>query len=529
MMAITGGLPPATTIVGASSDAPPPITESAIARQFGRDGPGALASGDMSISTLYEHSDGVEIARAVREREVSPREVLDEAIARAERVNPQLNAIAARRYDDACVDAERNEPSGPFAGVPFLAKDLGPPLAGLPLTMGSRYFKNYVPTEDHEFFRRVKRAGAVIFAKTTAPEFGLLPYTETALFGATRNPWDLERTPGGSSGGSAALCAAGVVPVAHGNDMGGSLRIPASCTGIFGFKPSRGRVPTSGGLIGDANVDLAVSRSVRDSAALFDAVRNDGGDAAFGHTSGDPRPLRIALVRGNMLGHGISAEAREAADRAAKLCESLGHTVVEDEPAGVDYNAASYALLLMFASQTGWHLGSGNPTPKHRLGRDDIEPVSSAMLTIARTLPLDEITGAVATQRAITAAYEAFMEGYDAMLMPTLAAPAVRIGELALKKSEIVQIGVLNRLRVPALIRKAARDIAARMFDWLPYTPVFNLTGQPAMSVPLHWTSDGLPMGVQFAGRVNDDETLYALAGQLERAQPWFDRRPPIV
>jgi amidase len=481
----------------------------------------------MSISAFYDRSDALEIARAVRSREIAPREVLDEAIARAERVNPRLNAMTSRRYEAARADAGHVDAGGSFAGVPFVAKDLGPPLAGLPLTMGSRYFTSYVPSADHEFFRRVKRAGVLIFAKTTTPEFGLLPFTETALFGATRNPWNPERTPGGSSGGSAALCAAGVVPIAHGNDMGGSLRIPASCTGIFGFKPSRGRVPTTGGLIGDANVDLAVSRSVRDSAAFFDAVRDGGGDPALARTGADPRPLRIALVRSSMLGHGISPQAREAVDRAAALCESLGHTVVEDEPAGVDYSAASYALLLLFASQTGWHLGSGNPTPERRIGRNDIEPVSAAMLAIARTLALDELTGAVATQRALSASYEAFMQRYDAILTPTLAAPPVRIGELALKKSEVIQIGILNRLRVPALIRKAARDIAGRMFDWLPYTPVFNLTGQPAMSVPLHWTSDGLPVGVHFAGRLNDDETLYALAGQLERAQPWFDRRPP--
>ncbi len=482
----------------------------------------------MSISAFYDRSDALEMARAVRSGDVTPSELLDEAIARAERVNPQLNAIAARRYDDARVDAERSSRDGAFAGVPFIAKDLGPPLAGLPLTMGSRYFAGYIPTEDHEFFRRVKRSGAVVFAKSTTPEFGLSPYTETVLFGATRNPWDLTRTPGGSSGGSAALCAAGVVPIAHGNDMGGSIRIPASCTGLFGLKPSRGRTPGVGGVVGHANIDHAIARSVRDSAAMLDVVRSDDGPRFLPEVARDPRPLRIAVIRGALLGHGYSADARAALDAAASLCTALGHHVVEDEPSGIDYAAMSYALLLLFASNVGWILGAGNPTPQQRVRGGDLEPIAAAMLAIARTIALDELTTAVADQQKLSAAYEAFFERYDVVLTPTLAAPPVKIGELALTRAEVLQIGVLTRLRAPALIGRAAREIAGRMFDWLPTTPVFNLTGQPAMSVPLHWSAEGLPVGVQFAARRNDEATLFALAGQLERAQPWHARRPPL-
>jgi len=481
----------------------------------------------MSLRDFYDRSDAIDIARAVRARDVSATEVLDEAIARAERVNLRLNALAARDYDRARA-AAKGSLDGPLGGVPLLVKDLGPSLGGVPMTMGSRYFASYVPAADHEFFTRLRSAGAVIFAKTTAPEFGLLPYTESTLFGATRNPWDLERTPGGSSGGSAALCAAGVVPVAHGNDMGGSIRIPASCVGLFGLKPSRGRAPTTGGIIGSANVDHAIARTVRDSAAFLDAVRTDGGPRFLNEVERDPAPLRIAVMRGPGLGHGISAQARAAVDAAAALCASLGHTVVEAEPEGVDYPAVAYALLLIFASQIGWHLGSGNPTPQRRLRRGDIEPATLAMLTIAQVLALDELTGAVVTQRALRAAFDAFMERYDVILTPTLAAPPVRIGELALTRAEIVQCEILARLRLPSLIRKAAREISAPMFDWLPYTPIFNLTGAPAMSVPLHWTDDGLPVGVQFAGRFNDEATLFRLAAQLERARPWRERRPPV-
>jgi Asp-tRNA(Asn)/Glu-tRNA(Gln) amidotransferase A subunit family amidase len=481
----------------------------------------------MSLREFYDRSDALEIARAIREREVSAGEVLDEAIARAEAINPRLNALTARGYDVARASAAASS-DGPLAGVPILVKDLGPKLAGLPMTMGSRYFASYVPPVDDEFFTRVKRAGAIIFGKTAVPEFGLLPYTESALLGATCNPWDLERTPGGSSGGSAAMCAAGVVPLAHGNDMGGSIRIPASCTGLFGLKPSRGRAPTSGGIIGSANADHALSRSVRDSAAFLDAVRSDGGPRFLEEMQRDPMPLRIAVMRGAGLGHGVSAESRAALDEAAALCSSLGHSVVDAEPAGVDYADVSYALLLIFASNIGWHLGSGNPTPERRLRRGDIEPATLAMLTIAQVLALDELTGAVVTQRKLSAVFDAFMEHYDVILTPTLAAPPVRIGELALTRAEVVQCEILSRLRLPSLIRKAAREISAPMFNWLPYTPIFNLTGAPAMSVPLYWTGDGLPVGVQFAGRFNDEATLFRLAAQLERAAPWHDRRPPV-
>lgn len=239
-------------------------------------------------------------------------------------------------------------------------------------------------------------------------------------------------------------------------------------------------------------------------------------------------PLRIAVMRGAGLGHGVSAESRAALDEAAALCSSLGHSVVDAEPAGVDYADVSYALLLIFASNIGWHLGSGNPTPERRLRRGDIEPATLAMLTIAQVLALDELTGAVVTQRKLSAVFDAFMEHYDVILTPTLAAPPVRIGELALTRAEVVQCEILSRLRLPSLIRKAAREISAPMFNWLPYTPIFNLTGAPAMSVPLYWTGDGLPVGVQFAGRLNDEATLFRLAAQLERAAPWRDRRPPV-
>lgn len=490
----------------------------------------------MSVFPDYDGYDALGLANLVRAKQVSAAELLEEAIARAGRVNPQLNALICERFEQARVHAAQGLPDGPFCGVPFLVKDLGPRLAGVPMRRGSKYFEQYVPDEDDEFFKRIKAAGLNIFGKTSTPEFGLLPYTEPRLFGPCRNPWDLERTPGGSSGGSAALTAAGVVPMAHGNDMGGSIRIPASCTGLFGLKPGRARVPLNGGPIGDMNADLAITRTVRDSAALLDAVMQERGALYCApaperpyreEVTRDPGRLRIAVVEGAMLGKTVDTRARAAAQEAAKLCERLGHDVEIAEPQDVDYRAVALSVLLMFAANTGWTMGPGNPLKK-KLRAGDLEPASWAMLVISQVISADDLTTAAQTQVDVAARFDAFMQTYDVMLMPTLAAPPVRLGELALKKSEIAQIEVLARLRSGPLIRKAAQTIAESLFDWLPFTPVFNMTGQPAMSVPLYWTQDDLPVGVQFAARYGDEGVLYRLAAQLEAAQPWFSRRPPV-
>jgi amidase len=485
----------------------------------------------------YDRYDALGLAELVRNKHLSAEVLLEEAIARVERVNPALNALVCKRFDEAREDARRGLPEGPFSGVPFLMKDLGPALAGSVMTSGSRYFKDYVPDYDDEFVRLAKAAGFNIFGKTNTPELGLAPATEPRLFGPCRNPWDTERTTGGSSGGSGALVGAGVVPVAHGNDMGGSIRIPASCNGVFGLKPSRGRTATVGGIVGDANADLGVSRTVRDSAALLDAVRVTRGlmydappfDGAFLTEVGlDPKPLRIAVVRGPMLGKEIHPECRAAADNAAALCERLGHSVEIAEPLGLNYPDVAHALLMVFASNIGWKMHAANPLQGKKLRAGDLEPATWAMLVISEVLSANDLTSAVSTQRNLARVFDAFHDRYDVLLMPTLAAPPVRIGELALTKNEVSQVEVLARLRSGPLIRKAADEIAKTLFDWIPYTPVFNLTGQPAMSVPLHWTPEGLPVGVMFAARLGDDATLLRLAAQLERAQPWAQRRPAV-
>jgi Asp-tRNA(Asn)/Glu-tRNA(Gln) amidotransferase A subunit family amidase len=491
----------------------------------------------MSGFAEYDRYDALGLAELVRSKAVTAEELLTEAILRIERVNPELNAIAAQCFEQAVAGARSGLPDGPFTGVPYLIKDLGPRLAGVPMTSGSRYFAHYIPTEDSPFIAQLKRSGVSIVAKTTCPEFGLLPVTEPALFGACRNPWNTARTPGGSSGGSAALVAAGVVPAAHGNDMGGSLRIPASCTGLFGFKPTRARMATVGGVVGDMNVDHAITRTVRDSAALLDAVRIDSTalyqaapfDGTFlGQVERDPRPLRIAYVESAMFGKTIDPQCRDAARSAAKRCEELGHRVESVEPSGVDYAVLAFSVLMIFASNVAWALNANNPLRGTRIRSGDLEPASRAMLVISEVLSSDDLTDAVTRQRAVAERMREFMQSYDVILTPTLAAPPVPIGALALTAIERAQVEVLTRLRAATLIRRAAEQIAASLLDWTPFTPLFNLTGQPAMSVPWSTSTDGLPIGVQFAAALGDDATLFRLAGQLERAQPWRDRRPPV-
>jgi amidase len=485
----------------------------------------------------YDSYDALGLAELVRTEQVSAEELLDEAIARVERVNPQLNAMVSRRFESARDDARRGLPEGPFGGVPFAIKDLGPALAGLPMTSGSRYFKDYVPDRDDEFVARVKRAGFNVIGKTNTPEMGLAPVTEPALYGATRNPWNLQRTAGGSSGGAGALVGSGALPAAHGNDMGGSIRIPASCNGVFGLKPSRGRTPTVGGVIGDANADFALTRTVRDSAALLDAVRQEHGllydaPAANGsyleQSARDPQRLRVALMLDPMLGKEIHADCTVAAQDAAALCESLGHHVETAAPQGLDYRKIAWALIAIFASNVGWKMHAANPLPNKKLRSGDLEPATWAMLVIGELLSADDLTTAVEAQRELARAFDDFTTRYDVVLTPTLAAPPVRIGELALNRAQVLQIELLARLRSGPLIRKAAAEIAETLFDWIPYTPLFNLTGQPAMSMPLFWNAEGLPIGTHFAARLGDEMTLLRLATQLERARPWAGRRPPV-
>jgi len=489
----------------------------------------------------YERFDATGLAELIKKREIGAAELLEEAIARTDKRNPALNAIVTRLDETARAAAKSGLPQGPFTGVPFLVKDLGPALAGAPMHMGSRALRGYVPKQDSELFRRYKAAGLNVFGKTNTPEFGNSAYTEPVLFGPCRNPWDTSRTPGGSSGGSAAATAAGIVPMAHGNDGGGSLRIPASCTGLFGLKPSRGRMPGDADvpdLLGALVCDHVMSRSVRDSAAMLDLSHGiDTGllwgapaprESYLASAGRDPGKLRIASITGPMFARSIDPECVTAQTNAAKLLTGLGHSVEIAEPK-IDYPEALSAFIILFFTEIAQAIAVAEHATGRRFGRSEIEVVPWFARSYFRSMPSEAIARATFVQGQIARSFANFMTNYDVLLMPTLGMPPIAVGALKPNAIESLMIDIASATRFGPLAKTIIKELGAKAFAWTPSTPLFNMTGQPGMSVPLHWSTSGLPVGIQFIGRYGDENTLFQLAGQLERAQPWFDKRPKLA
>jgi amidase len=479
----------------------------------------------VSLETELSRLDGLAQAELVRRGEVTARELVEAAIARIVRWNPLLNAVVTPLYEPARQAAAGELPAGPFTGVPFLLKDLGARYAGAPQTGGSAFLRDYIPPQDSELVVRQKATGLVIVGKTNTPELGQSPTTEPALFGACHNPWDLGRTPGGSSGGSAAAVAAGLVPLAHANDGGGSIRIPASCCGLFGLKPTRARNPL-GPDHGDPGwglaVEHAVTRSVRDSAALLDATAGPRpgslGDPYWAPApqrpflqgvGADPGRLRVAFTTVAPTSVPIDPDCVAAVRDAAALCESLGHTVEEASPA-IDGPAWAAAFTTLWAAGCAaaiayWaHQTGRSPTP------EQFEPYTWALQQRGHECTAFDVT--VAQQRLQQGSLEVarFFTRYDLWLTPTLAEPPPPLGSF-----------------------DAPPDDPMRPFyrgmEFVPFTPICNITGQPAMSVPLFWNAARLPVGTHFVARYGDEATLFRLAAQLEAARPWAQRWPPLV
>jgi amidase len=465
--------------------------------------------------------DGTAQADLVRRREVKPIELVDAAIERIERLNPTLNAVITPMYEEARRTASGPLPDGPFTGVPFLLKDLGAEYAGARLTEASALLRDYVSDHDTELVIRLKRAGLVVLGKTNTPEFGLLPTTEPRLFGPTRNPWDAGRTPGGSSGGSAAAVAAGMVPVAHGNDGGGSIRIPASCCGVFGLKPTRARTPLGPDLAEDWHglvIGHGLTRSVRDSAALLDATAGpDLGDPYWPppperpfieEVGADPGHLRIAFTADGGAGIAVDPDCVAAVRDAAAVCVGLGHHVDEASPALDEERITLSVIALVAASTTAqvdyWASRSGRTATE-----DLLEPYTWALYEAGRQRLASEYILGVQDLQRLSRDVARFFLDYDVWLTPTLAEPPPPLGSFDPTPGNPLQ----------GLTRAAA---------FMPFTPICNITGQPAMSVPLYWNGEGLPVGAHFVGRFGDEATLFRLAAQLEQARPWADRRPPI-
>ncbi len=490
-------------------------------------------------SNEYLSHDAMSLAELVRTRAASPRELVDLALARLEKQDPKIHAVIHRLDDQARRAADGELPDGPLRGVPFLVKDLDGFLGGAPYNGGCRALTNYTAPEDSELFARYRRAGVVFLGKTNTPELGLLGITEPELHGPTRNPWSLEHVPGGSSGGSAAAVAAGIVPVAHGGDGGGSIRIPASACGLFGLKPTRGRMPL-GPSIGEAWQGLVVphvlSRSVRDSAAFLDATSGpDVGAPYFAPpVSGTfleaaslaPGKLRIGFTSRSLLGETTHADCKEALDRAMKLCESLGHEVREVTlPIGKE--ALRVAFLTIVAACTADAVAGTRLLTGKAPCVEDFEPSTWFLHQVGHALSAYDLERARGTMFAAQRGLGAFFQDIDVLATPTMAHPPVKVGELALKPVERLALAALRRLPAKAALERVLGELAKNALEKTPNTMLFNMTGQPAMSVPLHWNAGGLPIGVQFVGRFGAEATLFSLASQLEAAQPWKDRRPP--
>ena len=485
--------------------------------------------------------DGLGLAELVRTKQISPAELVEYTIARIEAYNPKINGVIHKMYDKARKVAESKLPEGSFMGVPFLLKDATDTVEGEPTSSGTRILRNIPRLRDNEIVQRYRAAGLVFLGKTNVPEFCILPYTEPKAFGPTCNPWDLTRTAGGSSGGSAAAVAACLVPLAGGNDGGGSIRVPASCCGVFGLKPTRGRTP-SGPEVGDLWRGFAqehvLTRSVRDSAAMLDAIAGPDVGAPYWappierpylqEVTAEPGRLRIAFTSHPFLGKDVHEDCKKGLKATVRLLEQLGHELIEAAPK-VDKEAFSLAFLTIIAAETRAEIDSISNLVGREVSLADFETGTRAMALLGNALTAGEYAKALNYLYASARAIGRFFEDYDVLLTPTLSQPPVPIGSLQPSRVEHFLIGLQSRLNAAWLMKAfhMINALADKTLGFMPYTPVSNVTGQPAMSVPLYWNESNLPIGMHFVGRFGDEATLFRLAGQLERAQPWFDHTPP--
>lgn len=489
----------------------------------------------------YIKYDAVGFARLVKNGEVSPAELTTIALTRLDAVNPKINAVI-HRYDDRALQTAHAElPDGAFRGVPFLLKDLPDgALEGTPLTMGSLCLRQNLASEDSELVKRYKRAGVVFIGSTNTPEFGLMGTTEPEIYGPTRNPWNLSRSAGGSSGGAAAAVAAGVVPVAHASDGGGSIRIPASACGLFGFKPTRGRMPMGPQAAEVWNgfaIPHVISRSVRDSATFLKISHGPDSGAPYRALGGDESDfpmarnkmpkLRVALVKSSILGQQTHVDCRNAIDDAGRLMEELGHEV-EEVNLPIESESLRLAYLTVVAACTAEGLHSIGQQLGRQIRHNDVEVATWFMAQVGHALSAAELEIARNTIGMVTRKLAQFHDRYDVIMSPTMAYPPVRIGELMPKPFERLGLALLRAIPIKSALRQVLIQLAANMIEKTPNTMLFNMTGQPAMSVPLYWNADGMPIGIQFAGALGSETMLFSLASQLENARPWSDKRAAI-
>ena len=476
----------------------------------------------MSLLTEFEQYDGLGLAELVRRKEVEAEEVLEATLARIEARNPALNAVVTRMDDRARAAIAAGLPDGPFKGVPYLLKDLGVLYTGVVTSAGGRLFVDNVADHDSEITARLKRGGLVIAGKSNTPEMGLCPSTEPRLWGPTRNPWNREFSAGGSSGGAAAAVASGMLPMAHATDGGGSIRIPASCCGLFGLKPTRARNPMgpdAGEGWGGASVGHAVTWSVRDSAALLDVTSGpDVGDPYWAPPPGgpfldevgrEPRPLRIALTTTPWYDSPVDPECAAAALAAARPCQSVGHFVEEARPE-IDEPLWRQASRVIVAANVTFSLEARAAALGRPLEEGDVERMTWDRVADARRMSASDYARSTFIVHRVGRQVARFFQRYDVLLSPTMCRPPHPIGVLDMSTTNV-------------------EAYLAAVFASIGFTALFNSAGNPAMTVPLAMSQAGLPLGVQFAGRFGDEATLFRLGAQLEKAQPWAGRRPPAI
>ena len=490
----------------------------------------------------YVHYDGIGLAELVRNKQVQTHELLELAILRAEKVNPKLNAIVIPLYEQARKNCQKTT-SGQFSGVPFLLKDLHQELAGAPTSFGSKSFKkaHYISTENSEMVNRWINAGALPFGFTSSPEFGIKGITEPDAWGSCKNPWNLKYNSGGSSGGSASAVAAGIVPIAGASDGGGSIRIPASYCGLFGLKPSRGRTPWGpqmSELMHGAAMQHVLCKTVRDSAAMLDATQGSDNSSLFNIQKPErayldlintaPKPLRIGFSTTSPIGTSVSADAVQAIQNTAKLLTSLGHHVEEASP-NIDGMALAKDFLTTWFSQCAHTVQQ----VKQRFGvkDSDFELDTLAIAAFgAKTTAVDYIHN-LENWGVYVQKMNQYFDQFDLFLLPSTASVAPKNGEVKTPAWQVPILKALLKIDQAHILAKGqlADQLIKNNLQWVPFTQLANITGLPAMSVPLYWNKDNLPLGSQFIAPFGREDLLLQLAAQLEQAQPWIPKYSSIV
>lgn len=479
----------------------------------------------------YKHYDALELSALIRDKQVTAEEVQQAALQEINTKNDALNAVIFQMEGNAPIHDRI------FAGVPFLAKNLGQEVKGQPMTEGSRSLQHVVAAEDSEFIRQMKRTGVSILGITNVPEFALMGITEPELYGPSRNPWNTDHSPGGSSGGAAAAVASGMVPIAGANDGGGSIRIPAAFTGLFGLKPTRGRTPTGptrGRSWQGASIDHILSRSVRDSAAMLDQYTFDRANAFHAPTyegsyltiAQTPltKPLTIAFSTASPIGGHVHEACKEAVLRCVKLLEAEGHHIVEQN-VPIDGKQLADSYINMYFAE----VASGLRDISTRIGRPvtmkDVESTTWLLGMLGKVVNAEQLLTSLKRWDDFAIQMENFHDDYDLYITPTTAFPASKIGELEPTSFEKKLLEVVGRLPVGRLMKSTVDEMVFKNLERTPFTQLANLTGQPAITMPLYVSEDGLPCGVQVMARRGREDLLLQLAGHMEQTGLWMDVR----